>query len=278
MKKTILIPVDFSKTTQAATRFALSLASKINGKLMLLHTYSVYRSSFVGEASNVQERERVEEEARQKMEDLKAEMHKMNAEVEISGHFEKGSLTETIVPFIEKNKVDFVISGTEGATGIKYVLLGSNAYDIAKLLPVPFVSVPTTAQNYRIQRVAFFTDYNPKDKETLKNLVATLDYKEFSYHFVHIYENSNVSVEEATKKLKNHVEELKAYADIKNVTYELVHGKKNIELVNDISKREDIHLLALTMKEASFFDKFFNKTLARAIIMQGDTPLFLKKV
>lgn len=278
MKKTILIPVDFSKTTQAATRFALSLASKIDGELMLLHTYSVYRSSFVGEAGNIKEKERVEAEAHQKMEDLKAEMYKTNAEVEISGHFEKGSLMETIVPFVEKNKVDLVISGTEGATGIKYVLLGSNAYDIAKLLPVPFISVPTTAQNYRIQRVAFFTDYNPKDKETLKSLVSTLDYKEFSYHFVHIYENSNVSVEEETKKLKNHVEELKAYANIKNVTYELVHGKKNIDLVNDISKREDIHLLALTMKEASFFDKFFNKTLARAIIMQGDTPLFLKKV
>lgn len=278
MKKTILIPVDFSKTTQAATRFALSLASKIDGKLMLLHTYSVYRSSFVGEAGNIKEKERVEAEAHQKMEDLKAEMYKTNAEVEISVHFEKGSLMEAIVPFVEKNKVDLVISGTEGATGIKYVLLGSNAYDIAKLLPVPFVSVPTTSQSNAIQKVAFFTDYNPKDKKTLKSLVTTLDYKEFSYHFVHIHEDSSVSIETETKRLEEHVKELQASANIKNVTYELVHGKKSIDLVNEISKREEVNLLALTMKDASFFDKFFNKTLARAIIMQGDTPLFLKKV
>ncbi len=278
MTKKILIPVDFSETSWAAVRFTLSMAEEVESELVLLHTYPVYRSNFRSEAENKREEEGVFKNANQKMQLLIEQIARVNADIKVSAHCVKGSLITLINDFVGEHTIDLVVTGTEGATGIKYVLLGSNAYDIAKKLSVPFIVVPSTTQNFTIKKVAFFTDYDPNDKDTLQSLVSTLNYADLKYHFVHILEDSNQPKEEDVQKMEDWTESLKNHANLREVSYELVYGKKNVDLIKDISKREDVHLLILTLKEVSFFDKFFNKTLAREIIMQGNTPLFLKRV
>lgn len=278
MTKKILIPVDFSETSWAAVRFILSIAEEVESELVLLHTYPVYRSNFRSEAENKREEEEVLKNASQKMQLLTEQIAKVNAGIKVSTYCVKGSLIALINDFVGKHNIDLAVMGTEGATGIRYILLGSNAYDIAKKLSVPFIVVPSTTQNFTIKKVAFFTDYNPNDKDTLQSLVSNLNYTNLSYHFVHILEGPKKPREEDVQKIENWTESLKAHANLREASCELVYGKKNVDLVKDISKREDIHLLILTLKEASFFDKFLNKTLAREIIMQGNTPLFLKRV
>jgi nucleotide-binding universal stress UspA family protein len=59
----------------------------------------------------------------------------------VHAFIEYGATTPTIRQFVEDNKIDLVIMGTHGASGIKEFLIGSNTEKIVRMVEVPVIAV-----------------------------------------------------------------------------------------------------------------------------------------
>lgn len=274
----ILIPIDFSETSIVAVRYASLIAQECKAELLLVNTYQTFHSNFRSKSENKKEEETIRLNAEKKMSQFMEIMQSNHYTSKISGFCINGQLISIIDQFASANNVDLVVMGTEGAKGAKYVLLGSNTYDITKKISLPILSVPDKIQNFKIKKVAFFTDYDRKDIETLKSIQAIFKDIVLEYHLVHIHDGSTGPNEQDFQKLKSWCVDLEKETSIKNITFELSHGKENILLIDDIAKSEDIDLLSLTMQEKTFWDKFLNKSFAREVILQSKTPIFLKHI
>ncbi len=274
--KHIIVPTDFSDNALKAAQFAMSMAADLDAQFSLIHAYQCFRSGFQSDKSNLDDEVRGKEEAEKEMTIFIQKLQENGYQVPVKGECIEGTLLAVINQIKNDAANSIIVMGTTGATGIKYHLIGSNTLYIAKNTSLPLLAVPAGTKHFHIKKVAVFTDYKEEDKKNLGNLISFFGNSKVSYQLFHIFEKRSTPLPEDYDKLKKWAEELKTLCGIDDLTYELVEGDENATLVNEISKRENINLLTLTMVEQNFWDKLFEKSLAKAIILQATTPVFIQ--
>lgn len=166
----IVHPTDFSNTSMNAYRFAAEIAKKQSGSLELIHVYEkpYYTApSAAGSITVV-----VDSEADK---DLR---HEINHQIHLltQADFAQGvTLTQRVlhdIPAwrfyeeIDQTKVDLIVMGTRGATGLMHGgLVGTNAERVIRLADTPVLSIPEEAAYTDVKRVLFATNYqDPLDE------------------------------------------------------------------------------------------------------------------
>ena len=151
MKK-ILVPIDFSETSDNAFVYALEMAKRLKAELVLLHTFelpivdsqampinyaTIYNSI---ELANF-------EHFKQKMPKLHtiAEERNLN-QIPLSHIMMDGDLLLGIKKVIAQENIDMVVMGTKGAEGWLDSVIGTNTGSVITGVSVPVLSVPAGAQ------------------------------------------------------------------------------------------------------------------------------------
>jgi universal stress protein A len=128
----ILVPVDFSPDAERALDYAIALARQFQAHLTLLHiihipvTTDVDLSSYYGE---------METSAQQGM----AANQKRVADAGLTADIAimRGTPFREIVDVAGNQRVDLIVMGTHGRTGLQHLLLGSVAERVVRLAPCP---------------------------------------------------------------------------------------------------------------------------------------------
>ncbi|MEO6681223.1 MAG: universal stress protein [Ginsengibacter sp.] len=273
--KQIIVPTDFSENAFKAAILAVSLAEDINATVSLLHAYQGFQSGFQSDKTNLEDENRSREEAEREM-DLFVKKLRESNQIDIEGKCVEGTLLSAIERIEDDQNKTIIVMGTTGAKGLKYHLIGSNTLYIAKRTDLPLFTVPFGTEHFKLKKIAVFTDYKEEDKKNLANVITIFGSSELSYQLFHIHESDTAPQKEDFEKLEKWAEELKSICGIKKLTFELIEGKENAALVDEIVERGDIDLLTLTMLEQNFWDNLFEKSLAKAIILQGKAPVFIQ--
>ncbi|MBL7788822.1 MAG: universal stress protein [Chitinophagales bacterium] len=140
--KNILCPVDFSDTSSKIVELAVKLSEQ-HGHIILFH-HSVLISPVQGPDSAVSF------EADQELRDIaKDQLEKMAGEFKekyptrsfTTHHSFLKSMTDEINDVIKEKKIDIVVMGTHGRTGLKRLLMGSIAEDVLRHADCPVFMV-----------------------------------------------------------------------------------------------------------------------------------------
>ncbi len=143
----ILVPVDYSSCSRAALHFAVDLAGKYQASLDIVHVWD--RPSYVSDVIMTTS-EAVSGKSLIAMiqENAQRDLDEFLKGVELgSGSAAKGRLisgdpASALLHELKQGHHDLVIVGTHGRTGLSHVLLGSVAEKLARLSPVPVLTVP----------------------------------------------------------------------------------------------------------------------------------------
>ena len=134
----ILIPVDGSPASTAATKHGLALAATLDAKV---HALSVVDDTSLGpdvrSALPTDEREAPATEAVESVEEETAEYELSSVQT----YVEHGSPAEVIREHIETKGIDAVVMGSSGRRGVDRILLGSVAEKTVRSAPVPVITV-----------------------------------------------------------------------------------------------------------------------------------------
>lgn len=137
--QTILVPTDFSEGADLAVQRAFDLASGQEGKVHLLHAYSV-PSLPDGAAIGVDLVAPIEAAA---LKALGRETEKYRARAEFGGVIlEMGDAREVILHHARTLPADLIVMGTHGRTGFQRWALGSVAERVVRSAPCPVLVVP----------------------------------------------------------------------------------------------------------------------------------------
>ena len=150
----ILVPIDYSSCSRTALRFAVDLAKRYQASLDIVHVWD--RPSYVSEAVMTHQDATsgkslirlIQENAQRDLEEFLREAA-LPPET-ATGRLIAGDPASALIHELKAGKHDLVVVGTHGRTGLSHVLLGSVAEKLARLSPVPVVTVPdAAAQNLR---------------------------------------------------------------------------------------------------------------------------------
>jgi nucleotide-binding universal stress UspA family protein len=144
--KRILVPVDYSATSQLALRFAATLASPLGASVEVMHVCE-YPLQTPGEITVIQAGERrplsalLLENAEREMKEF-LDSAELPRGLVLHRLLTYGEPKQEILRRVQAGEFDLVVVGTHGRTGFQHFLLGSVAETVVRLSPAPVVAVP----------------------------------------------------------------------------------------------------------------------------------------
>jgi nucleotide-binding universal stress UspA family protein len=156
----ILVPVDYSGDSQRALQWGASLAQKYGATLWLLHVIpkageqvhpqgsawqgipaSFYDGMAPGRQPLAREPIIIDLVDRAQTELADFAVKHLKAPVPMQANVAVGTPAEEILRVAREEKVDLIIMGTHGRTGVRHLLLGSVAEEVTRHAPCPVFTV-----------------------------------------------------------------------------------------------------------------------------------------
>jgi universal stress protein A len=136
--KRILVPVDFSKYSDHALRYACALARRFAAELHLLHVTDPLKGP--GYLPPPEEWvEDLQQRARSELERIPGP--DLGKDLNVHREIRSGFAFAEIVYSAREKSVDLIVMGTHGRSGLAHVLLGSVAEKVVRKSPCPVLTV-----------------------------------------------------------------------------------------------------------------------------------------
>ena len=143
----ILCPVDFSAGSEAAAGYGLWLAGRLGARVRLLHAFQGLGHAAAGVAPGLDDdfaaaQHAMRKEAERDLEALAARLREgSRAPVETEMVGIAASPAEAITRAAHAAKADLIVMGTHGRTGVRRMVLGSVAEQVARGAECPVLTV-----------------------------------------------------------------------------------------------------------------------------------------
>ncbi len=226
--KSILVPADFSWPSQQAYKFAMDIASVNQGEVFVLKVidppiifeteFDVIPYSF--EPALLKE---IENEAKKNFDKMRNMFAKVTCPV--SFHVNHGPVIPTIRRFIDDNKIDLVVMGTHGVSGLKEFFVGSNTEKIVRFSPVPVFAIRKAPTISSVRNIVFPSTLDLGQMELINKVKALQDFFHARLNIVFVNTPVNfkrgIEVEEAFRKFEKQYQLKNCTLNIRNELYEV---------------------------------------------------------
>ena len=141
--KNIVLPVDFSDTTDVLIDGAVDFAKEVMGKICLIHVAPADIGFAIGDMGFQYFPEIEKSEIAEEL----SELNELQKRIESKGvgceHILKqGISADIILNYAKEKNASYIVMGSHGRSGIYDVFVGSLTKDITKNSPIPVVVVP----------------------------------------------------------------------------------------------------------------------------------------
>jgi nucleotide-binding universal stress UspA family protein len=276
--KTVLLPTDFSKNAWNAIFTALKLFHNIQCKFVLFHTYEPSLTDVIGDQGEKRLGgiyESMEEESRRHMAEITDYLkeHHQNPRHEFKVIIRPGDVVGEVRERMKKHPVDFIVMGTQGATGAQRVLLGSNTVHMLKTIRNrPVLAVPETYDFQRLDHVIFPTDYTRYyEPYELQPLLDLLKVWKSTLHVAYAAREFALKPAQESNRelLKTRLEGIK-------VRFEEIALKGSLsEAISDFSTSVRADMIALMQHKHSFLENLTREKVVKRIAFDSKLPLLI---
>ena len=270
--KTILVPTDFSIPADSAIHYALKMAALFDASLILYHSYTPFESSFYPLTISDRDNLDMHKILTDHLTAIKDSILKKNPNLSISIYVDQGQKEIRIVEFCEKNKVDLIIMGTQGASGLKEILLGSFTADVMTKSSCPVLAIPEKYKFKMPKKITYASNYSKKDKKVIQSLLELNSLFKAKINILHIDNKKNsATADEELEKYKKIIET--QYKDI-SFTFHHVIGKDVSDTILEESEHDKTDILVLNpVKRKEIWKRIFHKSVTKKTVYHILIPL-----
>jgi nucleotide-binding universal stress UspA family protein len=139
--RTILVPVDFTETSDRALDYAVSMAARFEAKVVVLHAYEIPVYGFPDGAlvASGEVAGRISEAAQKALDRLVEA--RQNKGAKLTALLRTGAAYELANTVAEEVDADLIVIGTHGRKGLARALLGSVAENVIRTAKRPVLVI-----------------------------------------------------------------------------------------------------------------------------------------
>lgn len=275
----ILIPTDFSENAWNATRYAIQLFKNEPCTFYLLNTYTpaIASSRFMATPMNGDV--------------VKNSAHGLskkgleNCKHRINDHFNNPKhrlitlssfsfLTDEIKATIEDYRIDLVVMGTKGASGIEEVFMGSNTVRIIKSVKkCPILAVPRHFEFSKPNEIAFTTDFKRfYTTSELEPLIRMANAFNAVIRIVHV----QYTLKPLCELQQFNANMLRKYlAKVEHYVHTVSESNSISKSLQVFTQELDIHLLAMLNYQHSYMEKMTREPIVKRMAFHTQIPLLV---
>lgn len=256
--KQILIPTDFSENSWNAIKYGLEMLKKIKCTFYLMHVNPIPAYSGAGASLRSADSDFRESLLKQSKQELRHLVDRIEKEVALNPK-------HTFIPLVfydffvgaikreaEIRKIDLIIMGTKGATGLKMATIGSNTGDVLTKVKCPLLAIPEDAKYTDLKEIAFPTDYQiGYDTNVLNTLIEMATMNKAELRILYISKKGD-ELSDAQQKNKDFLHDYLIDVDH---SFHALTGQSLETAVQCFTESRDIDMIAMIAKSLNFFQR-----------------------
>lgn len=273
--KRILVPTDFSEHADEALKLAAKIAKKNGSKMFLLNLLELPRelNDSIKKESSSPELMVYIKKANEKLQKIKEQPYLKGITISTTVQFERAF--DGILSFNKKNKIDLIIMGSHGSTGIEEILIGSNTEKIVRLSEIPVLVVKKGSNTFNIKNIVFASDFSEETKKPFIKMIEFAKIFDASLNLVMICTpNSFKTTVVAQKIIKNFI------SDFKLENYSIhIYNDYNIEKgIINFTNMIGADLIGLCTHGRTGLSHYFYGSISEDIVNHTIKPIITFKI
>lgn len=283
MKK-ILVPIDFSATSQNAAHYAASLACSIQARVELMNVFQVPVESPMA-ASLVWPLEEYAQLENQSREGLKNLADNISSSIRdsyevldfkppITTHAAAGEVTDEISQYFRSEKMNLVVAGINKGKAFSRFLLGSKVRQMIERSHLPLMLIPEDFKFKKLHKIAFATDLNSGDVRLLCLLVALAEPFDAEILIMHAAD-SRMDDDQSRQGAENFLNEVAGKVDYRKIYYRHVNSQRVKDGLDWIVENGQIDLLVMVHRKHRFLERILKGSYTKQMASHIDLPLLV---
>jgi len=270
--KRILVPVDFSKEAENAAQVAVSIAKKSDGEVFLLHMLELPESTEFMLYNQVEPL-------------FFMNMAKKRFETFLKLPFFKSAKVHTKILYYKalngiKNEakalnINLVVMGTQGASGITEVIIGSNTEKVVRHCDIPVLVIKEPHKDFKIKHLVFASDFSPPGRKSFQKVIDFCNFFNAQIHL--LYVNTIYNFEKTEDSLKNINNFINGF-EFSNYTVAIYNDTSIERGILSYSKSINADIIAINTTGRSGLSKLFNGSIASEIANHAMLPVVTFKI
>ena len=283
----ILVPVDFSRYSKNACRYAIGLAEKLNAEVKLLHVYynpivnSMPMTDTYYYQVNLDEIIRdIEIRAKERMEkfyqELKAQIEEQElVNVRIDYALIRGITHEEILLQSHEYNPDVIIVGTRGHGEQPGDLIGGVTRKIMENASVPVLAIPEGSEYQGISNIniMYVTEFDESDYKAIRKLMNIVSPFSVRLYCAHVSTSeSNKWDQVKMDSIRDHIREEYSQSHFE---CNLIEEEDKLKGIEDFVKEKNIDILSLVIHKRNLIERLFNPGIEKKLLFQSKVPLLV---
>lgn len=271
----ILLPTDFSENSLTAIRYGLTLYKDLKCSFFLLNSYMppVYHTEYLmGSPAQIGLGDIVQQNSQDNLENLKKKLEKEfdNPLHTFTTHSALNVLSSEVARTVEAEGIDVIIMGTQGATGAKEILLGTNTVHVIKNSKCPVLVIPSGFEYEVPEQILFPNDFEVSlNKESLASLLKIVNSHVSQVNVMHVYTGNELTIVQ-----KKNREQL-ANVLTENGFFHEVKSNEIITAINEFQIKQKINLLVMVQNKHTFLERLFIEPVIKKIGFHVTVPFLV---
>lgn len=270
----ILVPTDFSNNALKAVGYAAEIAKKSGAIIFLLHVIepTINMATMQSDSSG----KKVVKDRTSKLNLSLKSIAEVYPHIKVLPFLAGGTVISSILEYAEKEKMDMIVMGTKGASGLKKIFVGSVTAGVVGKTRIPVLTVPVSYEMEKPDTIVFATNQFEKNKELLNKIIAIP--KLFS-SVIHVVIFKDIDSDEHADFIYNE-EQLNDYLQFLKENFpdiifkgELLSGKDFETTINRYSNKNEVDIIAMVTYPKSFFERVLQKSVTKKMAFYSTIPI-----
>lgn len=275
--KRILVPVDFSKEAESAAKVAASIARKTDSEIFLVHMLELPVTTIdPAEMNTISSEPQIiyfMKLAHQKFDKFKKLPFLKGLRIIESVQFQHAF--SGIIEESKKNNIDLIVMGSQGASGLQEMFIGSNTEKVVRKSKVPVLVIKKDIDDFNIEDIVFASDFNVESKSTFQRVIDFAKLFDARIHllYVNTIHNFNTS-ENIEKRISDFMKDF----DLTNYTANIYNDISIEKGILSFGRNIDADLIALNTHGRSGLSKLFNGSIGEELANHALRPVITFKI
>lgn len=277
--KKILVPVDFTETSETVISKATTLAKLLKADLLLLHVvvynggvFSILPETKTDLLPTITE---IEKFVSKKMDDMQTDIRKkygITPEVYVS----TGNIDTEVIDFCKNKRIDLIIMGTHGASGYKEMFIGSNSQRIVTLSDVPVLTMQNDTGKLGFENILLPIDNSIHSREKVN--LATAIAKQFGAK-IHILGLPDSMDTKEVNKFKIKIESVEKHIAAAKLPFKttIASGSHLAHSAMEYAEKNKCDLIIINTGHESKITGIFLGAFAQQIVNHSKVPVLSMK-
>lgn len=277
--KNILVPTDFSEQATNAFEVAVSMAKKLNAKIHLLHCIQPLNDSgysFTGAGGNSSDMEdiyylKLMERVREQM----AEYISNYSDVDIDDNVQVKDMYKGVMDEVKEKDIDLIVMGSEGASGMDEVIIGSNAEKIIRRSEMPVLVIKHKHEDFQVKNIVFATNGEDNTADLIFSLRKFQEAFGSTIHLLNVNTPLNFYTSRSIRKMLNEYAEKHS---ITNYTVNIYNERTEEDGILYFADEVDADLICMGTHGRTGLNHFFSGSIAEDVANHSFRPVLTIKL